>query len=88
MRGHGADAATRLRPRVQRVAALRKRWLLGTPQGAVRAPHLDAYRAEFTFRFNRRSSAARGKRFDRLGQPAVVPAPDKELCGGNPKPLG
>ena len=38
LRGQGADAVTRLLPRVHRVAALLKRWLLGTPQGAVRAP--------------------------------------------------
>jgi hypothetical protein len=37
LRGQGADAATRLLPRVHRVAALLKRWLLGTHQGAVRA---------------------------------------------------
>jgi hypothetical protein len=37
-----------------RVAALLKRWILGTHQGAVRAQHLDYYLDEFTFRFNRR----------------------------------
>ena len=90
LRGQGADAATRLLPRVHRVAALLKRWLLGTHQGAVRAPHLDYYLDEFTFRFNRPSSASRGKLFYRLVQQAVAvaPAPDKELCGGNSKPLG
>src|ERR1022692_1105602 len=41
LRGQGADAATRLLPRVHRVAALLKRWLLGTHQGAVRAQYLD-----------------------------------------------
>jgi transposase-like protein len=90
LRGQGADAATRLLPRVHRVAALLKRWLLGTHQGAVRAQHLDYYLDEFTFRFNRRRSASRGKLFYRLAQQAVAvsPAPYKQLCGGNPKPLG
>ena len=90
LRGQGADAATRLLPRVHRVAALLKRWLLGTHQGAVRAQHLDYYLDEFTFRFNRRRSASRGKLFYRLAQQtvAVSPAPYKQLCGGNPKPLG
>ena len=88
--GQGADAATRLLPRVHRVAALLKRWLLGTHQGAVRAQHLDYYLDEFTFRFNRRRSASRGKLFYRLVQQAlaVSPAPYKQLRGGNPKPLG
>ena len=90
LRDQGADAATRLLPRVHRVAALLKRWLLGTPQGAVRAQHLDYYLDEFTFRFNRRRSASRGKLFYRLVQQAVAvsPAPYKQLRGGNPNPLG
>ena len=40
-------------PAVRRIAALLKRWLLGTHQGAVSAKHLDYYLDEFTFRFNR-----------------------------------
>lgn len=47
-------------PGVHRVAALVKRWLLGTHQGAVEGDHLQAYLDEFAFRFNRRTSAARG----------------------------
>ena len=43
------------------MAALLKRWLLGTHQGAVEAAHLDYYLDEFTFRFNQRTSASRGK---------------------------
>jgi hypothetical protein len=65
-----ADANTLL-PRVQRVASLLKRWLLGTHQGAVQAEYLDYYLDEFTFRFNRRTSASRGKLFYRLAQQAV-----------------
>jgi transposase-like protein len=53
------DAAIRMLPRVHRVAALLKRWLLGTHQGAVRPEHLDYYLDEFTFRFNRRKSRSR-----------------------------
>ncbi len=61
-------------PRVHRVAALLKRWLLGTHQGAIRPLHLDYYLDEFTFRFNRRTSRSRGKLFYRLvQQSAAVP---------------
>ena len=62
-------------PRVHRVAALLKRWLLGTHQGAVRKRHLNRYLDEFTFRFNRRTSSSRGLLFYRLLQQAVVTAP-------------
>jgi len=48
------------------IAALMKRWLLGTYQGAVRPSHLSYYLDEFTFRFNRRTSKSRGKLFYRL----------------------
>ena len=72
-------------PRVHRVISLLKRWLLGTHQGAVSLEHLDYYRDEFTFRFNRRKSRSRGKLFLRLTQQAVAvePAPYKSLvkCG-------
>ena len=64
-------------PRVHRVVALLKPWLLGTHQGAVSVAHLDYYLDEFTFRFNRRTSRSRGKLFYRLLQQAVAvdPAP-------------
>ena len=70
-----------LLPRVHRVAALLKRRLLGTHQGAVEHEHLDDYLNEFTFRFNRRTSKSRGKLFYRLAQQAVFtpPAPYKTL---------
>jgi transposase-like protein len=66
-----------LLPACHRVASLLKRWLLGTHQGAVRHEHLAYYLDEFTFRFNRRTSASRGKLFYRLAQQAVQvePAP-------------
>jgi transposase-like protein len=62
-------------PGVHRVASLMKRWLLGTHQGAVSVKHLDYYLDEFTFRFNRRSSGARGLLFYRLLQQAVQVEP-------------
>jgi transposase-like protein len=55
-----------LLPAVHRVAALAKRWLLGTHQGAVEPAHLPAYLNEFTFRFNRRNSRSRGMIFYRV----------------------
>ena len=72
--GSGHTASTLL-PRVHRVAALLKRWLLGIHQGAVSREHLDAYLDEFTFRFNRRTSHWRGKLFYRLVQQAVSVSP-------------
>jgi transposase-like protein len=65
------------------VASLLKRWLLGTYQGAVRRGCLPYYLDEFTFRFNRRTSASRGKLFYRLVQHLldVDPAPRPTLTG-------
>jgi len=60
---------------VHRVAALVKRWILGTHHGSVQPEHLDAYLDEFVFRFNRRTSGSRGMLFYRLLQQAVVTAP-------------
>jgi len=78
--GSGHTASTLL-PRVHRVAALLKRWLLGTHQGRVSHTHLDDYLNEFTFRFNRRLSRHRGKLFYRLLQQAVAiqPVPHTRL---------
>ena len=70
-----AEDASTVLPRVHRVASLLKRWLLDTHQGAVRAEHLEYYLDEFTFRFNRRTSAWRGKLFYRLVQQAVQVEP-------------
>lgn len=83
----GRNAASRLLPRVHRIAALLKRWLLGTHQGAVSREHLDYYLDEYTFRFNRRTSRSRGKLFYRLVQQAVQvePAPYKSIIGGKAK---
>lgn len=70
-----------LLPKCHRVASLLKRWLLGTHQGAVRYQHLAYYLDEFTFRFNRRTSASRGKLFYRLVQQAlqIDPIPYKMI---------
>lgn len=55
-------------PLVHRIAALLKRWLLGTHHGRVEETHLASYLDEFVFRFNRRTSGSRGKLFYRLVQ--------------------
>lgn len=64
------DAVTTF-PAVHRVASLLKRWLLGTHRGAIAKQHLAYYLDEFTFRFNRRTSNARGLLFYRLISQAV-----------------
>ena len=68
------------------VTSLLKRWLLGTYQGAVQPTHLEYYLDEYTFRFNRRKSAARGKLFYRLVQQAVLTPPvlGRDLAGDAP----
>lgn len=79
-----ADIGKNLLPRVNRVVAFLKRWLLGTYQGRVELSHLDYYFDEFTFRFNRRTSRSRGKLFYRLVQQAaaIAPIPTKDIRGG------
>lgn len=69
------DPAHVTMPGVHRVAALLKRWLLGTHQGAVQPKQLDYYLDEFTFRFNRRTSRSRGLLFYRMLQQALVTEP-------------
>ncbi len=78
------DPAHVTMPRVHRVASLLDRWWLGTHQGAIRPKHLDYYLDEFTFRFNRRLSRARGLLFYRLFEQALLadPVPFKRLVGG------
>lgn len=72
---HQSPDAPHLLPRAHRVISLLKRWLLGTHQGAVGTDYLQDYLDEFTFRFNRRTSASRGKLFYRLVEQAVHVAP-------------
>jgi transposase-like protein len=62
-------------PGVHRIAALLKRWLLGTHHGAIDPRHVDYYLDEFTFRFNRRKSLSRGMLFYRLIQQSAVAPP-------------
>ena len=61
----------------------------GDHQGAVSHKHLDYYLDEFTFRFNRRKSASRGKLFYRLVQQAVAVKPSTydEIVGRSPGKL-
>jgi transposase-like protein len=79
------EQAHELMPRVHKVASLLKRWLMGTLQGGIQKRHLDYYLDEFTFRFNRRTSRARGLLFHRLAQHAVDldPVPYRELTHGS-----
>jgi transposase-like protein len=79
------EMAHEVMPRVHIVAALLKRWLDGTHQGGVQHQHLDYYLDEFSFRFNRRHSRARGLLFYRLMQQAVAigPAPYPVIIGRN-----
>jgi transposase-like protein/ribosomal protein L37AE/L43A len=77
-----------LLPRVHRVVSLLKRWLMGTHQGAIAKEHLDYYLDEFTFRFNRRKSASRGKLFYRLIQQAVQVEPVKFKSLIKPQSIG
>ena len=69
------ELAHEVLPRVHMAASLLKRWLNGTHQGGVQHQHLDYYLDEFTFRFNRRNSKARGLLFHRLAQQAVAVGP-------------
>jgi transposase-like protein len=62
-------------PNVHRVASLLKRWLMGTLQGSVSRKHLPYYLDEFTFRFNRRTSRARGMLFYRLIEQSLRTGP-------------
>lgn len=83
------DPAHEVMPRVHKVASLLKRWLLGTHQGGIQHQHLDYYLDEFTFRFNRRRSNARGLLFHRLAEQAVAagPAPYRAIVGKPAKPI-
>ena len=78
------DSAHVVMPRVHRVASLLDRWWLGIHQGAIRPSHLDYYLDEFTFRFNRRTSKARGLLFYRLMEQAIDcrPVPRNMIIGG------
>ena len=70
-------------PRVHRIAALLKRWILGTFQGRPSGKQLQPYLDEFSFRFNRRNSALRGQLFYRLVQQCAnsEPTPYSTMTG-------
>jgi len=70
-----------LLPRINIVTALLKRWLLGTLHGRLDPKHMDSYLEEFTFRFNRRTSKARGLLFQRVLENSinVKPAPYQKI---------
>ena len=59
------------------VAALLKRWLLGTHQNFVSSGRLQSYLDEYTFRYNRRKSKSRGLLFHRIIQQAMKHEPVK-----------
>jgi len=80
--------ASELLPRVHRVVSLLKRWLMGTLHGGIQRSYLDYYLDEFTFRFNRRTSASRGKLFYRLLQQAVQVGPTTYRNIVSPQPVG
>ena len=63
---HTPEVGGYLLPHVHRVAALLKRWLLGTHRGAVSHQRLQVYLDEFVFRFNRGAASSRGLLFHRL----------------------
>jgi transposase-like protein len=82
------DDPTELLPAVHRIAALAKRWLLGTHQGSVSEAHLPRYLDEFVFRFNRRNSRSRGLLFYRVLELAVghEPLRYRDLVVADPQP--
>lgn len=86
--GSGTKQAHQELPLVHRVASLLKRWIAGTHQSSISHKHLDYYLDEFSFRFNRRTSASRGKLFYRLIEQAVQiePQPYRQLV--HPQDVG
>jgi hypothetical protein len=71
-------------PGAHLISSLLKRWTAGTLHHRLSYQHLPYYLDEFTFRFNRRNSKARGMLFYRLLQQAVDtdPHPLRDLIGG------
>jgi len=79
--GANATDLDAVMPGVHLVSSLVKRWIAGTLQHNVSHDQLAYYLDEYAFRFNRRTSTARGMLFYRLLQQAVAtnPHPLKEL---------
>jgi len=74
---------------VHLVASLLKRWTAGTLHHSVSDKHLPYYLDEYSFRFNRRNSSARGMLFYRLLQQAAGtdPHPLTELIRADDRKL-
>lgn len=70
-----------LLPRINMVTSLLRRWLMGTLHGRLDAKHMDSYFEEFVFRFNRRTSKARGLLFQRVLENSmrVGPSPYRQI---------
>lgn len=71
----GATTDEEMLPNVHRIAALLKRWLLGTHQNYTSHERLQKYLDEFTFRYNRRKSNSRGLLFHRIIEQAMSRKP-------------
>lgn len=78
------DPAHAVMPRVHRVASRLTRRILGTHHGSISPPPLAYSRDAFTFRFKRRPSQARGRRFSRLLPQGldVAPVSYRQMVGG------
>lgn len=75
VRGRKVDTIDAVTPGPHLVSSLLKRWTAGTLHYRISDTHLPYYLDEFTFRFNRRNSKARGMLFYRLLQQAVETDP-------------
>jgi transposase-like protein len=82
--GDKADDLDAVMPGPHLVSSLLKRWAAGTLHYRLSRRYMPYYLVEFTFRFNRRNSRARGTLFYRLLQQAVDtdPHPLTELIRG------
>lgn len=82
--GHKVEDPDAVVPGPHMISSLLKRWTAGTLHHRLSEHHLPYYLDEFTFRFNRRTSRARGMLFYRLLQQAVDtdPHPLKVLIRG------
>jgi len=83
--GYKAADLDAVMPGPHLVSSLLKRWIAGTLHYRLSYRHMPYYLDEFTFRFNRRNSRARGMLFYRLLQQAVDTDPHslQELFRGH-----
>lgn len=70
-KGQDFDDDSRL-PRAHRVISLLKRWYYGTLQGKMSKKYSKSYIEEFVFRYNRRTSKARGLLFLRVLENGIL----------------